>query len=198
MKNQTITVIIVCLLSFCCYQSSVFADQSVKAVTTISFGEYLTGDGDSSLYGTQISLERAVVFHDQWAYFLGLSSASANGEYVAENGTITSLSSSTTTISGGVKRSFQVEEISQLLPFIGAGISIQNYNYQFSYSDSNIGDTSGIGMGPLFNAGVRIDLLKQFVLIPSYNFSQIFIHSEKSELYGVTSSGFSLALIFRF
>lgn len=201
MKNQMKTVIMTFLLSVYCYQAFLFAESPTtpaKAVTTISFGEYRTGDGKSTILGTQISLERSVVFQDQWAYFWGLNSASASGEYVAKNGSVIVITSKTTTISGGIKRTFPIDDFSRLLPFIGAGMSIQNYKYQFSYPESDIGDTAGIGMGPTLNAGIRIELFKRFIMIPGYNFSQIFIHSEKSELYAVTSSGFSLALIFRF
>ena len=77
-------------------------------------------------------------------------------------------------------------------------MSLQNYSYRFEYADSEIGETSGIGYGPIADIGIRIDIGRHFLIIPGYQFETIFISSESGDAVSVTSSGLSLALVIRF
>jgi opacity protein-like surface antigen len=130
-----------------------------------------------------------------------LASGSADGQHT-KNSTTYDLSASTTTLTGGIQWSYDLDINSDhdddLTPYLGTGISIQNYNYEFEYEGSEVGRTSGTGYGPFVTAGLKITLSSNIVLIPGYHYDQIYIKAEDKTDHTFTSSGFSLALVARF
>ena len=140
-------------------------------------------------------------FADHWAFFGMLSSGSATGEH-EDNETATEISSSATTLSGGLQWSYDIDfnddGQEDLMPFIGAGLSLQKYSYDFNYEESEMGNTSGSGYGPLMRLGFKINASSHFVIIPGYHYSQIYIKTEEGSDRTMTSSGISLALVARF
>lgn len=168
--------------------------------TSISFGGYQAKGGGDTVTGSQLAISMKKYFTDEWAYFFRICSASADGEH-EEDGTTIDIDSNTTTLSGGVQWSYEIElddDGFELTPFVGAGLSVQQYSYNYDYPDSEIGQTSGVGYGPLFLFGIKVDLSKHFVIIPGYYYDQVYIKSEEGESKSVTSSGVSLALVVKF
>ncbi len=186
---------LILLMTFSPY---VFAQNEIQSVTHISFGSYQEAHSVDKVYGTMLSIGHKRFFTSQWAYFMKLGNGSASGEYIGADGSLVALNSSRTSLSGGLLWHYLVDSESSLIPYIGAGISIQSYTYDFDHSDSEIGKTSGTGYGPIMMAGARIVLTRHFTIVPGYQYEQIIIKSESGEMQALTSSGFLLALVMRF
>ena len=169
-----------------------------KIVTQIAFGDYQTNDGADTIIGSQFSLGMQIINSDHWAYFFRLSDGRAEGQHEFTDGSKTVISAATTTLSGGIQYRYSIEMKPELTPYVGVGLSLQNYSYTFDYPDSEIGNTSGIGYGPLLTFGVRINVARHFLIIPNYQFEKIFIKAENGDQKSVTVSGVSLALVLRF
>lgn len=171
------------------------------SATTISFGGYQSTAGTDTLTGSQLAISYLHQFADQWAYFFRVASGNAEGQHT-ENNVTTELSASTTTFTGGVQWSYDLDinsdQNEDLTPYLGIGISIQNYRYDLDYEESDIGETTGTGYGPFLSAGLKIAISPNIVLIPGYHYDQINIETEDNTEHTVTSSGFSLALVARF
>lgn len=169
-----------------------------KSTTILSFGGYSEVTADDQVNGTSLSISHKRFFTDHWAWFLQLGSGSATGTHEIDDDTSTTIKSSRSSLSGGLKWHYETETMEWLTPYLGGGLSIQSYSYDFEYSGSEIGSTEGTGYGPLFMAGVRLDVASHFLIIPSYQWEQIYIKSESGKTATVTSSGFVLALMIRF
>ena len=169
-----------------------------STVTHIAFGDFQASDGVDIVTGSQFSIGVQIFFSDHWANFYRLTDGRAEGLHEFANGNTTQLSAKTTTLSGGIQYRYKIEMDPELTPYVGAGISLQNYRYDFNYTDSEIGKTSGIGYGPLITFGIRIDIAKHVLIIPSYQFENIIIQAENGDSKNITTSGLSLALVLRF
>ncbi len=178
-----------------------FAAKSGQVISHISFGGYQATDGQDTVDGSQLSIGLYTYFTDQWSFFFHLSDGSATGRHT-ENSVSTDLSASMTTLSGGFQWSYDISINSDgkpdFVPYIGAGMSLQNYSYDFNYSGSKTGKVSGTGYGPLFLIGLKINLADFLVVIPGFHYDQIYIETEQGNQSSVTSSGYSLALVLRF
>ncbi|MBU2645935.1 hypothetical protein KKI24_14595 [bacterium] len=175
-----------------------YAQNRIQSVTNISFGSYFETHGDDQVNGTMLSIAYKRFFTEQWAYFVSLGNGSASGDHTNPDGSSVTLNSSRTSLSGGLKWHYYFSSKPGVIPYIGAGISIQQYAYDFDYVGSEIGTTTGTGYGPLLMAGVRIDVSRHFLIIPGYQFEQIYIESESGDQKVLTSSGLMLALVIRF
>ncbi len=175
-----------------------FAQNGIQSVTNISFGGYQETHGDDQVDGSMMSIGYKRFFSEQWAYFVTFSNGSASGEHKNSDESVESLKSSRTSFGGGLQWHYISDEKTGLTPYVGAGVSIHNYAYDFGYVGSQIGTTSGTGYGPIFMAGARVEVAKHFIIIPGYQFEQIYLKSESDQQKAMTSSGFLLALVVRF
>ncbi len=177
---------------------SVFAQNQIRSVTNISFGSYQESHGVDQVDGTMLSIGYKRFFTEQWAYFVRLGNGSATGEYKSADGSVIGLKSSRTSLSGGIMWRYISDANQNVIPYVGTGISIQRYSYDFDHADSEIGATSGTGYGPLLTAGARIEVSKRFTIIPGYQYEQIIIKSESGQQRALISSGLLLALVMSF
>ncbi len=182
-------------------QSPAFSEEKFQSVTSISYGAYQTTDGDNTLNGTQLAVSYMSHFTKQWSYFIRLSNGSASGTH-SENGESYDLKSTNSTLTGGIRWSYDFDINSDndadLSPFIGTGLSVQRYEYDFEYPNSEVGKTSGTGYGPFASLGIKIAISSNIVIIPGYHYEQITIKTEDEEDRAFTSSGTSLAFVARF
>lgn len=169
-----------------------------KTITNISFGSYIDTHGDDQTSGSMLSIALKHFVTDEWAYFIRLGNGSASGTHEFADGTSTDIKSSRSFLSGGPIWQYNSESVEWLQPYVGVGLSYQSYEYDYEYAGSEIGSTSGTGYGPLFMTGVRMDIASHFLIIPGYQFEQIYIKSESGAEQVITSSGFMLALVIRF
>jgi len=180
-----------------CLCHSLFAEQN-KNITNVSFGSYIETHGGDHTSGTMLSIAVKHFVSDAWAYFVRLGNGHASGSHEFGDGTAAEIKSSRSFVSGGPIWHYPLESAKWLQPYVGFALSVQSYRYDYKYSGSEIGSTSGTGYGPLFLAGVRMDIASHFLIIPGYEFEQIHIESENGENQIVSSSGIILALVIRF
>jgi len=186
------------ILIFIGSQDLMAAARRVSSVTNVSFGSYEETDGHDSVSGSQWSLGFKYFLSDSWAYFLGVESGKAEGQHQLTDGKTVPLEAEKTSFSGGLQWHWLFDDLPELTPYVGAGITIRRYRYDFNYSNSPIGVTSGTGYGPLLSLGVKVDLAEHFLIIPGYQYEQVTIETENGAERAVTSSGFWLALVIRF
>lgn len=198
MHNHRLFWVCFSLLMIIIFSATLSALPRVKSITNISFGDYQASDGKDTIQGAQLAIGLTVYFSEQWAYFMKISDGSAKGEHENPDGSTTILKSSKTDLSGGLQLSYYMETDPELTPYVGVGVTLESYNFDFDYMESEIGKSSGLGYGPLVMLGVKVDLAKHFLIIPSYQFDQIYIKSENGNQRTIVSSGFSLALVIRF
>lgn len=178
-----------------------FAEKKGNSVTSVSFGSYQETDGEDTITGSQLAIAYLKYFTDQWAYFVRLSNGSASGTHT-EGEESTEISSSSTALTGGLQWSYAInlndDQTNELVPYVGGGISVQRYRYEFDYEGTEIGKTSGTGYGPLFMVGLKINISNNFIIIPGYSYQQTTIETESGESRSMVSSGTSIALVARF
>jgi len=189
---------LVFLLLFLIPPATAVSQDEKKIVTQIAFGDYQANDGADIVVGSQFTLGMQIINSDHWAYFFRLSEGQAEGQHEFADGSTTRISAATITLSGGIQYRYPIEMEPELTPYVGGGVSLQNYSYDFDYLDSELGNTSGIGYGPLLTFGVRINVARHLLVIPNYQFEKIFIKAENGDQKSVTASGVSLALVLRF
>ncbi len=165
-----------------------------RAATHISFGQYISNDGDDTVAGSRISVRLIVPFTDLLSYYIKLSNGSATGKHTNSDNTETEIKSSHTDLGSGLQIDFDLTQKNEYLIFLGSGIIAQNYQYDYEYPDSKTGTTSGVGYGYTAYTGLKFRPSKNFVIIPSYHYEQVTIKSETGQPREVTTDGFSLAL----
>lgn len=196
MQRVVCTVFVIFFMG--CAVSSLTAQSLPESVTNISFGSYSETHGDDRISGGALSISHKRFFTEKLAYFVGITNASASGTHDNEDGTSVDLQSERTSLQGGLKWHYMTESNPWLIPYVGGGLSLHSYSYDFEYENSEIGSTSGTGYGPLLMFGARMDIAKHFLIIPGYQYEQIYIESEAGEEIVLTSAGFMLALVIRF
>jgi outer membrane protein W len=199
-RHNLLPIVLLTLIPFF-FCPSIMADKKGQSIVSLSFGSYQTTDGTDTISGSRLSIAYLRYFVDHWAFFGTLGNGSATGEH-EEEGVTTELTASTTSLSGGIQWSygfdFNDDRSDELMPYVGVGVSMQKYDYEFSYEGSEIGSTSGSGYGPLLRLGVKIAASSHFIIIPGYSYNQITIRTEDGSDHSITSSGISLALVARF
>jgi|GEM_PF-1872273 len=172
--------------------------QERRATTYLAFGGYLATDGEDSIQGSQISLGLTLPFEQSWDYFARVSSEQATGTHKNTDGSTSNLSADTVSFQGGLQWNFIRQAEQKFIPYISGGLSLQTYNYDFQTRESEIGKTSGIGAGYFTSLGLKMNLSRNFRMIPAYHFSQNYIQTEEGSQKAITSSGTSIALIASF
>jgi outer membrane protein W len=169
-----------------------------KSVTNISFGSYQEDDGTDSVRGSQWSIGFTSFWSDRWAYVVGWNNGAASGEHTLSDGTFVAISSQKTTLSGGLQWHYENDRVPALTPYVGVGVAVRQYRYDYQYPGSQTGVTSGTGWGPLFQAGMKIMLARSFIVIPGFQYESVTIETESGSERTVVSSGMLVALVFRF
>ena len=167
-------------------------------MTNLAFGNFQARSGIDTVHGDQFSIGLHVYYWENWAVFFRITDGRATGEYESPDGSATEISATTTTMSSGLQYRYELNLDPELTPYFGGGISLQNYSYVYEYPGSKIGESSGIGYGPLLNFGMRVDIAQHLLIIPSYQFETIYIKTESGAQTDINSSGLSLALVIRF
>ena len=181
---------------------SLLAIEKNRSVTSIYYSQYKLSDGEDTLSGSRIGLSYRRELTEIWSYFVRVNSGSASGTHEADDGSETELKASTIGLSGGMRVQYDVDVNSNgesdLIPYLGVGLTVQSYNYDFSYQDSEVGETSGTGYGPVVTLGMTIIVSDGFSLIPGYYYESVTIKTEGGDSKTISSSGVSFAFVARF
>jgi hypothetical protein len=146
-------------------------------------------DGQTT-FGTNFGGSYGLELEDDLLWTVGASFATTEGEITSPAPAV--LRSSTAAVQSGLTAFFNRKPDSVAIPFVGAGLSLMNYD--FVYPGTNVGTTSGTGPGAFAQAGVEFRLSRNFTLIPQFGLQ---VHSIKSET-GATLGLLSGGLVFTF
>jgi hypothetical protein len=192
-------VIQVSLLIFLIGANVVVANAANKNPSThISFGQYTTTDGDDTVTGSRLSVSYVKPITDLLSYFIKISNGSATGTHSNDDDTETNIKSSHTNLGSGLQVNFDLTDKDKYILFLGSGLLLQSYQYDFDYPNSETGETSGTGYGYNAFIGFKYRAAKNFIIIPSYNYEQVIITSEDGTSRNPTTAGTSLALAIAF
>lgn len=169
-----------------------------NASTHISYGQYTTTDGDDTVAGSRLSISYIKPFTDLLSYYIKLSNGSATGTHTNDDGTKTDIKSSHTNLGSGLQIDFDLTENNRYILFLGSGLILQSYQYDFDYPNSETGKTSGTGYGYNAFVGFKFRVAENIIIIPSYNYEQVIIKSEDGNSRNTTTAGTSLALAVAF
>ena len=169
-----------------------------RASTYISFGQYVTSDGDDTVTGSRLSISFINPITDLLSYYLKIETGSASGKHTNSDDSETEITSSHTNAGSGLQVNFDLTDKNRYMFFLGSGLLLQSYQYDYNYPDSQTGKTSGIGYGYTAYIGIKFKAAKNFIIIPSYNYEQVNIKSEEGEQRTTTTAGASLALAIAF
>ncbi|MBU2514822.1 hypothetical protein KJ966_26160 [bacterium] len=189
------------LMLLTCTFTSTLAISKNSSVTSFTFSDYQLSDGTDTLSGSRIGISYQRSFSKLWSYFFRLSNGSAVGKHKI-NGSSAELVANTTSITGGLHGSYNLDynsnNVPDLIPYGGIGLTLQDYHYDFTYEGSKVGNTSGFGYGPLILFGITMSVSDSFSIIPGYYFETLYINTETGENHSLTSSGLTLAFVVRF
>lgn len=169
-----------------------------RASTHISFGQYVTSDGDDTVTGSRLFISFINPITDLLSYYFKIGTGSASGKHTNADNSETVITSSHTNVGSGLQINFDLADENRYLLFLGSGVLLQSYQYDYDYPDSQIGKTSGVGYGYTAYIGIKYRAAKNFIIIPSYNYEQVFIKSEEGKQRTTTTAGTSLALAIAF
>ena len=166
--------------------------------THISFGQYASTDGDDTTTGTRLSVSFINPLDDFLSYYIKIGTGSASGKHTNSDNSETKITSSHTNLGSGLQIDFDLTDKDTYIYFLGSGLLLQSYQYDYDFPDSKTGKTSGVGYGYSVYTGIKYWAARNFVVIPSYSYEQVYIKSEEGDQRTTTSSGLSIALAIAF
>jgi outer membrane protein W len=129
-------------------------------------------------------------FSDDYMWTLGATFASTSGQATDSAGNPVDLQTSTAELRTGLVTFFNRGPRSTWVPYVGAGLSL--LNYKFDFPGTTVGTTSGNSPGVYGEVGVEIRLSRSVTLIPQFG---VAVHSIKTES-GTTTGLLSGGLVF--
>jgi len=194
MRRLLLLIVLLCLL----LPSSAFAFRP-KGIVHLGFGSYSITTEEAAVYGSQTNLGFKYLFHENYAWFTSLGLGSAQGTWESANGFDTQeITESHAEGVLGFEVRANLSDEQELEPFFGLGVVGQAYEYDFAYSGSTIGTTSGAGAGPHAMLGIRMGIGEHFMIIPEYYYTGISLKTEAGESLYLAQQGFALAFVGRF
>lgn len=148
---------------------------------------------DASSYGTTLGVFYGYEFVEDLQWTAAGSFASTAGEKTVDEETY-EISTFTQQGQTGLRKYFNRERGSNIIPYLGGGLSMLVYEIDYDYPGSEIGKTSGTGPGAYGEAGVQFRLTRSFTIIPQFGAQVHQIETEDGESRSIGSTGFVLTL----
>ena len=148
---------------------------------------------DANTYGTTVGVHWGREIEDGLQWNIAGSYTATSGEKVVDNRTY-ELEAQTATAQSGLTWFFGDTRNSDFLPFAGAGLSVISYDIDYTFPDSTVGKTSGVGPGAFGHFGAEINIGRSFSFIPQYQASAHTITTEDGGSYTLFQAGLLLAL----
>ena len=161
--------------------------------TTIFIGQTTYTDGTATTIGTSVGVRWGLEFADDLLWTIGGDYSATEGQRTENNQTF-DIEARTTTVRTGLTYLFNNEPQSAIIPFVGAGLSVIQYDIDYTYPGSEVDETSGFGPGPFALGGAEIRLTRNIHFIPQYVYSAHIIETEDGDSFTLISQGLVLAL----
>ena len=121
--------------------------------------------------------------------------SSTDGEetvVVAGNPQVVQVNATTSEFRTGLLAFFNRTPTSDVIPFVGGGLSLLNYDIDFT--GTVVGKTSGTGPGAYFEVGLELRLTRRVTLIPQLTVQGHTIETETGESTTLLSGGLVISL----
>lgn len=149
--------------------------------------------GQDTTTGTTIGVGWGLEIQDQVLWSISASRTTTEGDH-EQGGQVFPLTASTTTLQTGLTHFFRQSDT--IVPFTGGGISLAAYDIDYTYTDSEIGKSTGTSPGIFARLGLEVRFGRNFTLIPQYRFSVHSIQTDQGDSRSLISDGLLLSLRF--
>jgi outer membrane protein W len=161
--------------------------------TTLFVGTTRFMSDDATSYGTTFGGSYGYEFIDDLLWSVGLAFSTTDGTATV-NDTRYNIYASTTTLQTGPTYYFNRTPKSLVIPFIGAGLSVLNYDVRYDFPGSKLGKTSGTGLGGYGQVGVELWLTRSTTLILAYQAAAHDVKTQAGDHLTLRSGGLQLSL----
>lgn len=162
--------------------------QSLLYVGTTRFAS-----SDATSYGTTFGGAFGYEVIDNLVWSVGASVSTTDGRAKAD-GKSYDIYARTTTLQTGPTYYFNRERGSLVIPYVGGGISVLNYDIDYDFPDSDLGKTSGSGGGVYALGGVELVLTRSLTFVAQYTIAAHQIRTEDGDAATLRSGGLGLSL----
>lgn len=161
--------------------------------TLIFVGTTRFTSDDATSYGTTFGGSFGYEIIDDLLWSVGVAFSTTDGTATVNN-TRYNIYARTTTIQTGPTYYFNRAPQSLIIPFIGAGVSALNYDVRYEFPGSELGKTSGTGLGAYGVAGVELWLTRSTTLILAYQESGHDVQTQAGDHVTLRQGGLQLSL----
>jgi len=161
--------------------------------TLIFVGTTRFESDDATSYGTTFGGSYGYEIIDDMLWSVGASASTTDGTATVNNHTY-DIYARTTTIQTGPTFFFNRAPGNLLIPFVGAGVSVLNYDVKYEFPGSKLGKTSGSGPGAYALAGIELWLSRSITLIGQYTLAAHQVKTQSGEYMTLRSGGLGLSL----
>jgi len=148
---------------------------------------------DATSYGTTFGGSYGYEIIDDLLWSVGASASTTDGTATVNSQTY-NIYARTTTIQTGPTLFFNRSPQSLLVPFVGAGVSVLNYDVKYEFPGSKLGKTSGSGPGAYALAGVELWLSRSITFVGQYTVAAHQVKTQDGEYVTLRSGGLGLSL----
>ena len=133
--------------------------------TTIFIGQTAYSDGTATTIGTSVGVRWALEFVDDLLWTIGGDYSATQGQRTENNQTF-DIEARATTVRTGLTYLFNNEPQSAIIPFVGARLTVIQYDIDYTYPNSEVGETSGFGPGVFALGGAEFLFSRNIHFIP--------------------------------
>jgi hypothetical protein len=148
---------------------------------------------DATSYGTTFGASFGYEVIDDLLWSVAVAATTTDGTATVDNKTY-DIFARTTTLSTGPTYYFNRAPGSLVIPFVGAGLSVLNYDVDYDFPGSQLGKTSGTGAGGYTLAGVELWLSRTITLIAQYTLAAHEVETQDGKRVTLRSGGLGLSV----
>ena len=160
--------------------------------TALFFGTTRFVVKDDSSFGTTIGGSYSLDLGNELWWNSGVAFGFTDGEATDDAGNTQEIQANTNQYHSGLTLYFNSK--SAFSPFVGGGLSVLEYTIDYAYEGSEVGETSGVGLGAYSMVGMNINLTRRMTFIPIYQFSAHSIETEDGDPVTIIGGGLQLSL----
>lgn len=163
------------------------------SLTTLFVGTTRFMADDATSYGTTFGGSYGYEIIDDLLWSVGLAFSTTDGTETVNNNRY-NIYASTTTVQTGPTYYFNRTPQSLVIPFVGAGLSVLNYDVKYEFPGSKLGKTSGTGLGGYGQVGVELWITRSTTFIMAYEVAAHDVKTEAGDHVVLRSGGLQLSL----
>lgn len=150
--------------------------------------------GGDQTFGTTFGFNYGYEFVDNLQWDASAFFSSTDGKATDDNGQQQDIRAVNNEVRTGLTAYFNRGRGSNVVPFVGGGVSALFYDIRFAYAGSEVGNTSGTAPGAYVEGGVELRLTRSVTFIPQFGYQTHVIKTEAGKSLRIQSFGLVLSL----